>query len=115
MYIDVLSCNESWLSPKISNNCLHVDHKIYRWDRLQLRRGGGICLYVHKNIKVDAQVYEHMNRSDGTIELFAVTIQQKCTKPIVILSVYRPPQGNQTDCVNALREVSKLVQGGQEN
>lgn len=35
-YIDVLSCNESWLSQAIGNNCLCIDeYNIYRWDRLQ--------------------------------------------------------------------------------
>lgn len=46
--IDVLNCNESWLSPKINNNCIHVEnYKIYRWDRQVKGRGGGICLYIH--------------------------------------------------------------------
>lgn len=111
--IDVLNCNESWLSPRITNNCLQVEnYMIYRWDRLQRNRGGGICLYIHKNLKVDAQMYEQCNKSDNTIEVFVLNVQQKYTKPIVIISVYRPPQGNQTDFVNALREVLKTVMGG---
>lgn len=57
--IDILSINESWLGRNIGNNHIRIrDYKVYRHDRnLGKKRGGGIVVYVEKNLKVNAQIY----------------------------------------------------------
>lgn len=69
-------------------------------------------LSVYRNLTVNMQVYETHNKSDGDIEMFVISVQQKCTKPFIVISVYRPPQGSQTTYVNAIRNVLKSIAGG---
>lgn len=57
------------------------------------KKGGGICVYVNKKIKVDAQIHQDLNVSSKDIELFILDIQQPFTKPVIVVSVYRSPQG----------------------
>lgn len=102
--IDIMSLSESWLNAKVGNNQIRiVNYKVYRWDRKVKKRGGGICVYVHKDLLVNACVYEEFNLSNEHIELFAIQVRQKCTKPILLISVYRPPQGNQSTYIESLR------------
>lgn len=103
--IDVLSLNESWLNNNISNNLIRIEgYKIYRLDRAMRRKGGGLCVYVHGKYKVNAQVHEDLNVSDKDLELLVLVIELKCTTPYILMSVYRPPQGNQTQFVEKLGE-----------
>lgn len=111
--IDVLCLSESWLAKKIPNNFLRIDnYKIYRWDREEKKRGGGICAYVHRKLLVNSEIYSELNISDQHIELAIVQISQKCTKPFTIIMVYRPPQGNQSLCLQRLREALIAVADG---
>lgn len=69
------------------------------------KRGGGIAAYVHSSLKVDTLKYEELNQSDQDIEIFVVNINKKCSKAITVITLYRPPQGNVTKCVEKLRSV----------
>lgn len=81
--IDIVNLDESWLNLNISNNLLRIaNYKLYRCDRAINKKGGGICIFVSNKLKVNAQTYESLNVSNKHIELFVLTIQQKCTKPV---------------------------------
>lgn len=111
--IDVFNLNESWLSPSISNNLLRVNnYKLYRQDRALNKKGGGLCVFVSKNLKINVQTYDNLNVSNEHMELLVLTIQQKCTKPITLVSVYRPPQGKQTVFIVLLRNTLKNIPSG---
>lgn len=87
--IDILSVSETWLTNATHNNLLRVPgYKIFRLDRKSGKRGGGLAVYVEGKLKVDAAIYDSLNISDADIELFALSISQKCTKPITVLSIY---------------------------
>lgn len=108
--IGILNLSESWLKPSQGNNLLRVDnYKLYRWDRKLRKKGGGICLYVNRKIKVNAQIYEELAISDKNIELAVLLVQQPCTRPITLVSVYRPPQGNQQEFILSLRETLQEI------
>lgn len=68
------------------------------------KRGGGLCLYINKKLKANAQIYEELARSDKNIELAVLQVQQPCTTPFTLVSVYRPPQGDQQEFLKDLRE-----------
>lgn len=111
--LDILNLNESWLSSSIGNNLLRIpNYKVYRLDRAMNKKGGGICVYVSKNLTVNAQTYEDLNISNEHLELFVLNIQQKCTKPITLVSVYRPHQGKQNVFIELLRNTLKNLSGG---
>lgn len=46
------------------------------------------------------------------MELLVITIQQKCSKPITLVSVYRPPRGKQTLFTDLLRSTLKNIPNG---
>lgn len=102
--IDVFGLCETWLSGTIHNNLLRIpDYKIYRHDRRVSKRGGGIATYVHKSLKVDANMYDNLNLSERDIELLILKVNQKCTKPYIIISMYRPLQGSIKRFIDKLR------------
>lgn len=104
--IKVLNLSESWLNPEIPNNTVRLDqYKIYRQERNANKRGGGLCTYVHKTLKVDALKYNELNVSNENIEAMVLEFQQKLTKPIILITEYRPPQGNQAEFTLKLREI----------
>lgn len=41
--------------------------------------------------------------------MLILEVQQKCTKPRVVISVYRPPQGNVSDCLNTIKAAIKSI------
>lgn len=103
--INILSLTESWLKPSQENTLLRINnYKIYRWDRKLRKKGGGICIYLNQKIKVNAQIYENLHISNQNIEIAVLQIQQPCTKPIILVSVYRPPQGNQQEFLQSIRD-----------
>lgn len=115
--------SESWLNSRVGNNQIRIpNYKVYRWDRKVKKRGGGICVYVHKNLLVNTCIYDEYNVSNEHIELFALQVGQKCTKPIMLISVYRPPQGKQnifleqlTHTLTAAMNCSKTIIVGDFN
>lgn len=106
----MVTLTETWLNGKVHNGLIRIpEYKLYRWDRKSSKRGGGITAYVHNKLKVDASRYEDLNVSDQDAEIFTLAVNQKCSKVITIITVYRPPQGNQKRCVEKLREVVQSV------
>lgn len=106
--VGVLILSESWLSREIPNDTIRInDYKIYRLDRQRKARGGGICVYVHKKLKVNALIYSHLNVSNSNAEALVLNIQQKCTKSFNVVSTYRPPQGNQTRYTQIIEDILK--------
>lgn len=66
--IGVLVRTKSWLSCEIPNDVIRVeDYKVYSHDRLRKKKGGGLCAYIHKKMKVNALTYSHLNYSDNNL------------------------------------------------
>lgn len=57
------------------------DYEIFR---LAAKRGGGLAAYLHKTLRVDANIYGDLNLSEQDIELLVLNVSQKCTKPLTI-------------------------------
>lgn len=72
---------ETWL--KLSDNIHIPNYSIVRRDILNLR-GGGVALWIHKNIS-----YEHIPPPDLNFEYIAVKFNTHT--PLVMAAVYIPP------------------------
>lgn len=108
--IDILSLTETWLNNKVHNGLIRIpEYKVYRLDRKLNKRGGGIAVYAHADLMVNASSYEQLNILDQDIESLVLKVNQKCSKPITVINVYRPPQGNQKRCTEKLREIIQSV------
>lgn len=107
--LDALCINESWLSSDVENDRIRIsDYKIYRLDRKVKKRGGGLCAYIAGRHKVDAYKYEEYSVSGAHLEALVLEVKQKCTKPIILIVAYRPPQGNLDE---GLSELKNVLQG----
>lgn len=83
--ISVLSLIEAWLNNKVHNGLIRVpEYKVYRLDRKLNKRGGGIAVYVHVKLLVNASTYENLSISDEDIEVLVLSISQKCSKPLTV-------------------------------
>ena len=82
----VLCLNETKLSNEINDEDLQIEnyHTIFRKDRD--RHGGGVAIYVSDTIKLK-------KREDLQTEIESITVEldNPFVKPILITTVYRPP------------------------
>ena len=69
------------------------------------KKGGGICMYIHNKLSFPDSNYSHFNVSTINLEAQWVSIAQKTNITILIGNLYRPPQGNATDCINLLENI----------
>jgi exonuclease III len=95
--LDILSINETRLDDTINDGLIHLNgYDVLRKDRN--RMGGGVAIYFRDNINIK-------NRNDlvpDSLEALCVEVRKPKSKPILIVSCYRPPNSN--------HEVLKLIQ-----
>ncbi|CAB3997495.1 Transposon Ty3-G Gag-Pol poly, partial [Paramuricea clavata] len=87
--LDILSINETRLDNTINDGLIHLNgYDVLRKDRN--RMGGGIAIYFRDNINIK-------NRNDlvpDSLEALCVEVRKPKSKPILIVSCYRPPNSN---------------------
>ena len=86
--IDVLCLNETWLNNEISDSEVNIDgYSTYRLDRQNGKIRGGVLCYVkdHMSSKLNVDIF------DTDVEGIFIEINLPKTKPILIGSIYRPP------------------------
>lgn len=89
--LNIVGISETWLKQYISNKSVSIsNYKIYRNDRSN-SRGGGVALYISKNIKSKL-----IAKSLDAIEYLFVEIVLMNTK-ILVGVVYRPPNSKKTN------------------
>ncbi len=98
---DIIGVTETWLNDSIMNNeILPYDYSIYRKDRGQGTRGGGVLLAIHNSIPTK------LIASPSNLELIAVElIQMKCT----VCTVYLPPNVDLDIFTNTLSFLIQLA------
>ena len=110
--LHVISLSETWLNNKIPSSMIGLDgYTLYRLDRQNTykTRGGGLAVYVSKNIKVDDNKLSQINVSDKDIEIQCISLAINHLRQIVILNVYRPPQGNfKNFCTSLTDSISQI-------
>ena len=98
---NVFCITESWLKPDMDSSFLAIaGFTIFRNDRkitnrnVFLKRGGGILTYAHSDLDTRPLSDGSLKFSDENIELLTTQIILPFTRPLYILTVYRPPTGN---------------------
>ena len=109
--IDIFTLSETWLTEAIPNKTVAIDgYSMVRLDRNwrdpnhgdEPKRGGGVSCYIREGIKFSDSAHANLNTSCKDIEMVWVKLFIKNVRPIVIISVYRPPQGNYKRCCELL-------------
>lgn len=71
--------------------------------------GGGLCCLVKKPYVPDTQTYSKLNCSTPSLELQCLMVKIGGNEPLIIVNIYRPPQGNMSACVNILNNVFETL------
>ena len=97
--IHLMGLSESWLKKELPSKLLEINnYNVLRLDRKWLenginKKGGGVCVYVNKNLVYSESKYEALNISSKDIEIQWISINQPNMREIIIANLYRPPQG----------------------
>ena len=100
--IDIATFSETWLTNEIPDELINFKgYTLFRKDRTWSdgngtvpKKGGGLCMYVKDNLNVKVDHINHMDISTRDVECQAIEIIYENQKNVIVLNLYRPPQGN---------------------
>ena len=111
--IDIFTLSETWLHEAIPTNLLELgQYDLVRLDRNwgepglnnQVKKGGGLACYVKKGIKHSSTEFIDLNVSTKDIEMQWISVDLPSVRQIVIVNIYRPPQGDYKACCKVISE-----------
>ena len=105
----VIGLSETWLRKDIPSKLLEISgYSLARLDRSWkddnggIKRGGGVAIYFKNSLQASEHKYSRLNLSTKDIKVQWLHIKQDNIRPIVVLNIYRPPQG---DCKVFCKEI----------
>ena len=111
--VDILGISESWLTEAIPTGLIAMKgYNLFRVDRSwnergkdgHWKRGGGLVCYTKGTLQVSDTKYSHLNCSTKNIEMQWIDVKIHNLRPIVIINVYRPPQGDYKAACKAIND-----------
>ena len=111
--VDIFTLSETWLNEAIPSSLLHLEqYSFARLDRSwadpgtgnRSKKGGGLACYVKNNIKYSDTEFMNLNISSKDIEMQWLSVSLPNVRQIIIVNIYRPPQGNYKDCCTAISD-----------
>ena len=102
-HLNVFCASETWLTSGKPTDLISVHgYNVARLDRgwktnnldVNVKRGGGLICYVSQNINMNEFRYARFNQSNKDLEMQWISLDMTNMRRIVIINVYRPPQGN---------------------
>ena len=112
--IDIFTISESWLTNAVPDRVVEcMNYSTIRLDRKwneagdinsQPKRGGGLIGYVKNSIKFSDTKYDRLNVSCKDVEMSWLALEITNLRPIVVVMVYRPPQGDHKRCNTLINE-----------
>ena len=104
--------NETWLKHVIPDNRLQADgYKIIRLDRTTLnlqgftKQGGGIAVYIKNCVQFETLSEPPFQGTTEDLEFMTIKIIRKCTKPLYLINLYRPPTGDLENMYTSLAQL----------
>lgn len=108
--LDVVSFSETWLKPSVDDRLLAIDgYRFVCADRSILtannliKTGGGLCIY-YKNC-FTCSLFDDYTLCTPYLESLAISLVRPNHNIIVILAIYRPPDGSLAQCLKLLHEL----------
>ena len=101
--LDVFCASETWLNPGIPDNLIGIQgFNVARLDRerknnpgdANVKKGGGLICYTKHSITMNEFRYACLNQSNQDLEMQWVSLDMKKMRKIILINVYRPPQGD---------------------
>ncbi len=113
---DILTLSETWLTPNHPTKMYDINgYVLLRNDREcmnnrgNLKRGGGVGMYIKKEMCYDENLFKKANKSDNGAETQWVLIRNEHQRDIVVVSVYRPPRGDLDDLIDHIESTYSEV------
>ena len=113
---NILAITESWLKPNLPNSIIDITgYNIHRQDRIlanragKEKRGGGLLLYIRNDIIYDSIVGDTFNITNMDIEITTLSIRRPHTRKMILILVYRPPNGNIVHAIEYLNNLVKFI------
>ena len=89
----VVVVTETWCDETANkNSLLEIPNYSALHKTRKNRKGGGICIYVHKSFKFG--VRDDIDMFNESVETLSIEILNKKSRNIIITAAYRPPRGN---------------------
>ena len=115
----VFFISETWLGKNFPSSLIDIPgYSLYRQDRswsddgINTKRGGGLAMYIDKNVEHSGPPVAHVDISTKDIELQCMVISLPLTRKIIVANVYRPPQGDPKSFGKSLCDsISKIMSG----
>ena len=111
--ISLMGISESWLSTHVDQSLIEIpNYSCIRLDRnwsdntVHVKKGGGVCCYIKNDMIYSENEFSNLNVSSKNIEVQIFSINQPHLKKIIILNLYRPPQGNTTTFCETLYDIT---------
>ena len=109
---DVLTVSETWLNGAVPDSLIQVPNFCTtRLDRgwaeegqMHSKKGGGLVCYIRESLNYSDTKYGELNMSSRDLEMQWLLLSLPKVRPIVIVNVYRPPQGDYKKCCTLLTE-----------
>ena len=105
--IGVVTISETWLSKKIPDSMIELKgYSMVRLDRSKSdkKRGGGLLTYVDENLIYDNSCFKNHNLMCADIELQCLSLKIPNLWQIIVINIYRPPQGSFAKFVDYLSD-----------
>ena len=108
--VDVFTVSESWLTPAIPDSQVALqDYSVTRVDRrwgdegdAGAKKGGGVLSFIKEGIGFSDDKFRDLNVSSKDLEMQWILLTIPNVRPMVIINVYRPPQGDYKKCCSLL-------------
>ena len=112
--IDIFTISESWLTKAVPDRVVEcMNYNTVRLDRswseagddsMLPKRGGGLMGYISNKVKYSDTKYDKLNVSFRDVEMLWLAIEISNLRPIVVVIIYRPPQGDHKKCNTIINE-----------
>ena len=109
--ISILGLSESWLTSNLDPRLIEIpNYACIRLDRnwtdnnVSIKKGGGLCCYIKNDMIYSDSEFSNVNISNRNIEMQIISINQPHIKKILLINLYRPPQGNTTVFCDTLHD-----------
>ena len=109
---DIICCCETWLNNTFTDQMIKIDgFECFRLDRecgnilnkaYKPKRGGGLIVYVKKDLSNFAQIIPHVSHISDNIEQLWVKIVKPNVRSLLLGVVYRSPSGKVADSLEEL-------------
>ena len=111
---DFITVSESWLHEGYSESLLQWPGKtLYRMDRprsLGKKTGGGVLCYVSDHLVSNCVLVPELSVVTGDVESLTISYRRLNSKPMLVTTLYRPPDGNLKAFLDYLECVSLSVE-----